>query len=209
MRSASNAGSNRKCWLQTILDLERRKQDYSRAMARVINTPYVSDLDPWIDRRGKHKCYLEELLDRWDVITSQPQDRPASPAKPDGQQEESFGAADSDPANQEAVVHERTFASLLSLGPTGEKKNRMPDKKRLEEFMKMVTDGDVDEIFCTIGACALPRSDADFLPHQQCPMSECKRCHGKGGKAGGMFTGETLLHIAIVQHQLDSIGWLL
>ena len=40
-------------------------------------------------------------------------------------------------------------------------------------------------------------------------MSECKRCHGKGGKAGGMFTGETLLHIAIVQHQLDSIGWLL
>ena len=178
-------------------------------MARVINTPYVSDLDPWIHRRGKHKSYLEELLDRWDDITSQPQARPASPAKPDCQQEEGFGAANHDPAKRDGGVHERSFASILSLGPVGEKKTRMQDKNRLSKFMRMVKDGDVDEIFCTIGACALPRNDADYLPHQQRPMSECKRCHGKGGKAGGMFTGETLLHIAIVQHQLDSIEWLL
>ena len=39
--------------------------------------------------------------------------------------------------------------------------------------------------------------------------SECVHCGGEGGKDGGLFSGETLLHIAIVQHNLESIEWLL
>lgn len=40
-------------------------------------------------------------------------------------------------------------------------------------------------------------------------LVQCSKCGGKGGKAGGLFSGETILHIAIVQHRMSSIEWLL
>ena len=39
--------------------------------------------------------------------------------------------------------------------------------------------------------------------------AQCSKCKGNGGKAGGLFSGETILHIAIVQHRMSSIEWLL
>ena len=38
---------------------------------------------------------------------------------------------------------------------------------------------------------------------------ECLICEAEGGKDGGLFTGETLLHIAIVQHDIDMVKYLL
>jgi|NorSeaMetagenome_1021524.scaffolds.fasta_scaffold286556_1 hypothetical protein len=38
---------------------------------------------------------------------------------------------------------------------------------------------------------------------------ECSICEAEGGRDGGLFTGETLLHIAIVQHDRNMVQYLL
>ena len=107
------------------------------------------------------------------------------------------------------------------------------DKKRLKEIVDGLEGEKHKEMLCSINCCVFPRAetggqggkggqDGDYGEYSsKCPAQEtyvldlnidpekCKYCGGRGGKDGGMFSGETILHIAIVQHRLDSIEWLL
>ena len=93
------------------------------------------------------------------------------------------------------------------------------DRKNLKQFLEHR-----HQAQCTLRNCARtnpwpvrgtlrpwPKDKASHPnEHLQLPdYSECVYCKGLGGKDGGLFTGETLLHIAIVQHNLQSIEWLL
>jgi hypothetical protein len=51
--------------------------------------------------------------------------------------------------------------------------------------------------------------DKDGEANLDLHTGECQICDGYGGKDGGLFTGETLLHIAIVQHDHQMVKWLL
>lgn len=65
--------------------------------------------------------------------------------------------------------------------------------KKLQQLTRAPTDKEAQsEALCTVGC-----------------DKHCTRCDGSGGKDGGLFTGETLLHIAIVQHQEATVQWLL
>ena len=93
------------------------------------------------------------------------------------------------------------------------------DRKNLEYFLR-----NRHQALCTLGYCArthpwpvrgtlhpwLKGSESHARKDlQQGDYSECVHCKGAGGQDGGLFSGETSLHIAIVQHKLDSIEWLL
>jgi len=143
-------------WLH-ILDTLEMHVSYAAQIARIINTPYVSDLTPWCDGST---LYLEEFC------------------------------------NDERSNHKY--------------------KKRVQDFLKYGK----HNAQCTLNSCdskhrsqwalsgtlhPLPQNN-ETLKHGD---DKCEKCGGNGGKDGGLFTGETILHIAIVQNNDESCKWLL
>ena len=113
------------------------------------------------------------------------------------------------------------FAALadLQLQKTLQDNWNKEDRKNLEYFLQ-----NRHRVQCTLRFCCrtnpwpvrgtLHPGPKDAESHadmdlQHTDYSECVYCKGAGGNDGGLFSGETLLHIAIVQHNLESIEWLL
>jgi hypothetical protein len=100
------------------------------------------------------------------------------------------------------------------------KRNPAEDKDMLKRIQKKLSAK--AEAQCTLNTCAnihpwsvrgtlhpwKTYQDGD-LQQQDLHTGECQICDGRGGKDGGLFTGETLLHIAIVQHDHQMVKWLL
>ena len=101
---------------------------------------------------------------------------------------------------------------------------------RLKEIVDGLEGGKHKEMLCSIHCCVFPRTETGgkdgkdggnnkyssqssaqgtYALDLNIDPEKCVYCEGRGGKDGGMFSGETILHIAIVQHRLDSIEWLL
>ena len=69
------------------------------------------------------------------------------------------------------------------------------DKERHDAFVRKLF-----EFFPTESDCMEALLCYNLIDKDNCP---------DGGRDGGMFTGQTLLHIAIVQRQYDVVEWLL
>lgn len=85
------------------------------------------------------------------------------------------------------------------------------DVKRAQTFRKHSQ----NEARCTIGFCCRSHPWAvrgtlhTWSERGEPSYGDCKDCGGTSGKDGGLFAGETVLHIAIVQRVYDSVKWLL
>jgi len=145
---------NNQLWLH-ILDTLEMHVPYAAQIARIINTPYVSDLTPWCDGRTP---YLEEFRD--------------------------------------------------------DERSNHKDKKRVHDFLKYGK----HNAQCTLNSCdsihrrqwalnstlhPLPQNN-ETLKHGD---DKCEKCGGDEGKDGGLFMGETILHITIVQSNDESCKW--
>jgi len=257
--------------LQTALNTHALNAQYRQTTARLINTPYRSDLDKWLLTNccpsTVSGSYLKQVLDKWEVLrpmaapprgrstalSSVPDDTGDAVDTDTGQSSADTGQSiGSSPGENEDGAAGIAFDGKLPAG-NGNRESNGPrrarsisqrfcledrihdelDKKRLKEIVDGLEGEKHKEMLCSINCCVFPRAetggqggkggqDGDYGEYSsKCPAQEtyvldlnidpekCKYCGGRGGKDGGMFSGETILHIAIVQHRLDSIEWLL
>ena len=143
---------------QVLLDLTAVRVAYAENVAEIINTPYKSDLDPWLDL-GKDLMNKEKVELEKKEVTKLNQILKSARCT----------------LNMCAEVH--PWAVRGTLHPWTKKKQ----------------------------TTSLPECDHE----PECDYDQCKYCKGRGGKDGGLYTGETLLHIVIVQRDHDSAKWLL
>jgi hypothetical protein len=143
---------------QVLLDLTAVRVAYAENVAEIINTPYKSDLDPWLDL-GKDLMNKEKVeLEKKEVTK----------------------------LNQLLKSARCTLNMCAEVHPWAVRGTLHPWTKK-----KQTT--------------SLPECDHE----PECDYDQCKYCKGRGGKDGGLYTGETLLHIVIVQRDHDSAKWLL
>ena len=62
---------------------------------------------------------------------------------------------------------------------------------------------------CPVRGTLYPWKTKPGNSQQECDYNQCDFCGGNGGKDGGIFSGETLLHIAIVNQDFDLTKWML
>jgi len=217
-------------FFQRVLDIKSMRNDHKKRVALLINRPYASDLDPWICDGGITDSHtLLVLSSSWIhgvlliAFTPSLHSHFAS-AGIAGYLDDLLALlndADTDKAHDAAAGDEGSTARGLesSLRDTLGKNWKKRDHKNLEQFLEHR-----HQAQCTLSCCARtnpwpvrgtlrpwPKDKASH-PNDDLQLpdySECVYCKGLGGKDGGLFTGETLLHIAIVQHNLESIQWLL
>jgi hypothetical protein len=143
---------------QVLLDLTAVRVAYAENVAEIINTPYKSDLDPWLDL-GKDLMNKEKVeLEKKEISK----------------------------LNQILKSARCTLNMCAEVHPWAVRGTLHPWTKK-----KQTT--------------SLPECDHE----PECDYDQCKYCKGRGGKDGGLYTGETLLHIVIVQGDHDSAKWLL
>ena len=161
---------------------------YTSEKARIINIPYKSDLEPWLKENGGG---LERFFEGQPVASK---------------------SADGASGKKEAQ------ASSSSNGKKSEDKDML---KRIQKFLFRGAKSAKAEAQCTLHTCANIhpwsvrgtlhpwKTYQDGEANLDLHTGECQICDGYGGKDGGLFTGETLLHIAIVQHDHQMVKWLL
>ena len=182
--------------LKQMLDLPAVRVAYAENMAKIINQTFASDLDLWLnplpDLMGAE---LEKVLKKRSMD--------------DGRQKLINMRRQKDSSNQSPNRYFLKLYADSNDSLTRENKNKL---KRILES--------VNEARCTLGMCARghpwavrgtlhPWREKQQASLLECDYNECEFCDGRGGKDGGLYTGETLLHIAIVQHDCDSAEWLL
>ena len=100
---------------------------------------------------------------------------------------------------------------LMKLENKNKAKLKENEIKKLKQILKSAR--------CTLNMCAQGHPWAvrgtlhpwkkKHLASPECDYDQCKYCDGRGGMDGGLYTGETLLHIVILQRDHDLAKWLL
>jgi hypothetical protein len=183
--------------LKQVLDLPTVRVAYAENMAKIINKTYESDLDLWLNPLPHlMEAEFEKALKKRSMD--------------DGRQKSMSMRRQKDSSKQ---VPNQYFLKLYADSANDSLTHE--NKKKLKRILESV-----NEARCTLGMCARGhpwavrgtlhpwrgKKQASLL---ECDYNECEFCDGRGGKDGGLYTGETLLHIAIVQHDCDSAKWLL
>ena len=191
---------DRDAWqkLKQVLDVSTVRVAYAENMAKIINKPYQSDLDLWLKPRD-------------DLIGAQTQEKNVLKKSSTASGVKSMMSMRGQKASSNRSclqLYADTAASAAM-------------KKKLRPLLESA-----NEALCTLHFCAhvhpwavrgtlhpwkrkQPESLMECDHELPYDYSECVICDGQGGKDGGLFTGETVLHIVIVQRDCDSAEWLL
>jgi hypothetical protein len=156
---------------QVLLDLTAVRVAYAENVAEIINTPYKSDLDPWL-----------KLVSDWM--------EPANKKKAELKKNQITKLNQIQKSDNEARC---TLNMCAQVHPWAVRGTLHPWTKKKQTTSLPECDHEPK----AAGACSA------------CDYIQCEFCKGKCGKDGGLYTGETLLHIVIVQGDHDSAKWLL
>ena len=195
-------------FLKCCLDVNKLRAKYQQNTAIIINMPYESDLDPWflgsMKGHSREVPYLKELKEKKSVSMAH-----KNKASFDKFYEKIWSKKEEDKGTLEQVCATVGWSGTQEIAVgwsnkcvtegtapvmTNEReKTRISRIATMQELHELIQAGSAQFLLATAHDPWLDPSD----------VSKNK------GRDGGLFTGETILHIAIVKRDLDSIEWLL
>jgi hypothetical protein len=185
-------------FLKCCLDVNKLRANYQKNTAIIINMPYESDLDPWFlgSMKGhiREPPYLKELKEKKSVSMDH-----KNKASFDKFYEKIWSKKEEDKGTLEQVCATVGWSNKYVTEGTApvitneREKTRISRIATMQELHELIQAGPAQFLVATAHDPWLNPSD----------VSNSK------GRDGGLFTGETILHIAIVKRDLDSIEWLL